>query len=122
MKKSEIKNVQIENNRVEENERQIMNFSFTNCMFKENFGKVITKVFYVWFCILRMMGKILKEQVIKSWDVFFIMLILKMFLIQELKTKRYYQTYGITALKKHVDVNHSIIAKKNLKKRLIIEW
>jgi hypothetical protein len=62
----EIRNVQIENNRVEENERQIMNFSFTNCMFKENFGKVITKMFYVWFCILWMMGKMLKEQVINS--------------------------------------------------------
>jgi hypothetical protein len=24
----------------------------------------------------------------------------------------YYKTYGITALKKHVDVDHSIIAKK----------
>jgi len=52
VEKSKIKNVQIENTKVEENEGQIMNFSFTNCMFKEKFGKVITKMFYVWFCIL----------------------------------------------------------------------
>ncbi len=73
-------------------------------------------MFYAWFCIMWMMGKMLKEQVIKSWDVFFVMLILQMFLIWELKTNFFYQTYSITMLKKHVDVNHSIIAKKLEKK------
>ncbi len=29
-----------------------------------------------------------------------------------IKIKKYYHTYGITSLKKHVDVNHSIIGRK----------
>ncbi len=111
MEKSEIRNVQIENSRFEKNEGQTMNLFFTNCMFKENFGKVITKMFYVWFCIVWMMRKMLKEQVIKSWDVLIVMLIFQMLLIWELKSKKNYQIYGISILKKHVDVHHSIIAK-----------
>ncbi len=49
------------------------------------------------------------------WDVYFVAIVICMFLIQTQKKRKwlitYYKTYGIMALKKHVDVNHVGIIK-----------
>jgi hypothetical protein len=45
-------------------------------MFKEKFGKGITKILYVGHFIVWMMGKKLKLYPIKSWDVFYVMILL----------------------------------------------
>jgi hypothetical protein len=54
--------------------------------------------------IMLMMEKMLKGEVLKSWDAFFAMLILWIILIQTLKIKKrlitYNKTYGIIGFKK----------------------
>jgi hypothetical protein len=66
-----------------------------------------------------MMGKKLKEQIIKSWNAFCVDLVYGF----NPRTKErkclitHYKTYGIITLKKHVNAYHSIIAK-NFEKRI----
>jgi positive regulator of sigma E activity len=43
---------------------------------------------YIGPLIVLMMGKMLKQEIFKSWDASFIMLILLIMLIQALKTKK----------------------------------
>jgi hypothetical protein len=62
-----------------------MNEFCKNCTFKEKCAKAIIKMFYVGHFIVWLMQKRLKKQVIKSWNVLYVMLILWMFLIWELK-------------------------------------
>jgi hypothetical protein len=71
---------------------------------------------YVGPSIVLMIGQMLKGEVFKSWNASFVMLIMWTILIQALKIKKclitYYKTCGIIGLRKHVNVNHAIIAKK----------
>lgn len=64
--------------------------------------------------IVLMMGKMLKTEVFKSWDELFVILVMWTILIQAQKDRKgliiYYKIYIIIILKKHVNVNHAIIA------------
>jgi hypothetical protein len=76
VKKVESENVQTKNSKVEKNVEQIMKFFWKNYIFKEKSRENIIKMFYVRHFIVWRMGKRLKEQFIKSWNVFCLMLIL----------------------------------------------
>jgi hypothetical protein len=64
--------------------------------------------------IVLMMGKMLKREIFKSWDELFVILVMWTILIQAQKNRKgliiYYKTYIRIILKKHVNVNHAIIA------------
>jgi hypothetical protein len=71
VERGESENVQTKNWKVEKTEKQIMR---KNYMFKENFGEGIIEIFYVGHFIVWMMGKKLKLHPIKSWNVFYVMI------------------------------------------------
>lgn len=58
----------------------------------------------------------LKGEVLKSWNASFVTTIMWIYLIKILRNEMfnniYYKNNAITILKKHVDANHGIIAKK----------
>jgi len=61
-------------------------------------------------------GKDVNEEIFKSQNVCFFIPILCMLLIKAQKKRKcfikYYKTYEIIALKKHVNVKHALIFKK----------
>jgi len=90
-------NAQTKTNKVEKNVKQIMKKTTKFYIFKEKFGEIITKLLYVGHFIVWMMGKRLKEQVIKSWDAFCVELVNGF--NPRIKERKglitYYKTYGI---------------------------
>ncbi len=101
------------NSRVKNNEKE-MEINSQNLHFQENISNDITKnLHYVGPSTMLMMRKLLKWEVLKLWNAFFVVSIFVNNLNPTIKHGKdlitYYKTYGIIGLKIYVDANHVII-------------